>query len=1245
MLAHRTVLARHMAQDGFLVRSSCPRAPRAAWICRLGSPRRIRFALISLMLVGILPAVGTLAANQVVPTGHLTFAERFDSQLDKDGNGMEDLLDAWLAGRASYDDLRRTSVAAPLSAGGPKTGSSSTNDGFQMGVKPAEGGWSAGNLRLICLGASSRGVARAMEAGSRAGICRLLHSLDRFGGVVVVDLDENGLDAFLASSPSGRIMLDRDGVPALADSRIMVGAARVETGMWRLGDDWSSTVAILDSGCDTAHGDLGDFQDDDLDGPPPGVGDTADWYPADLGWSLFEGFKVVGWHDVTDDFPLAVGPWDYHHHGTALASVVAGSGSVDPSYRGISPGGRLTVVKFYDFDQTWHAWAGDFLAACAWALDHREIYRIGTVLTAVNWDVDAGISEAMAAFVSVGLLPVAAMGNFGTDPMGPGFPASLPDVLTVGSVDGAGAVATYSGRGLTASGKPDLLAPGGGLLISGGRIIAADNEPDDSYSGRFGTSLAAAHVAGAVHLLNEALLENGVILPPSRTSALTRSALLKLTAAPVVQAENAAGTGHETLAFPVGPDVARGWGQLRIDAAVQAMLQPLMPGQTQVDTLTLDWDKPVAARRLITSPGIRYLIEVVPSGGLDVVLEVADPRWLDDPATINLVRRRDANGPGGSELTYLRPDHNSWLALVVKRKAGQGTVSLMIREADTFEAQGTAVLLPGLATGAPNAGNVTGFSGPSLVIPSRVAVDLEARSLNTMDSTGNFRPGWPVFVFPHRSSQGGLSQPLVWDLDGIPGDEIVVASDFGSVYFFAGSGAYSEIPLTLNRALTSPVGIETFSGKRRVAVLDKLGTVRVWSHGPVLEGQVDLGHILPLAPAVGSLISGAGESLVVAFADGHVTALNDNLDPLPGWPLDLGIALEVAPVLCDMDDDGLHEIVLPALDTLAGRLTMRVLNANGQPGPGDGTVIPTPEGGSWLAVSPALVAGGYGTGDLRVTFTGLADNGQFGDQAGWVLGQGSLTYGGMAAVVIRPGFRVAASTSQGFLTLDRILLPAPLAWNFQGGSGTEINSLVSIDWSEVLIGSTTLPGACTSWFGPGDEGQPLTLRQPLAPGGRANEVFVRAGALLVPVPGDVTLRLDILDNRVGIMPVPDLNGGATAWVAARGDGRNSGAFPLRQVISAIRRSDPGVGHLVVYPNPGSGLFHFRVKGFGPNPNFRVDIFDLRGRRVQVLDSGAEAGLTRWDGTDRSGRPLAAGTYLAVARGAGRPLVTRVVLTR
>ncbi|PIV81231.1 hypothetical protein COW53_05475, partial [bacterium CG17_big_fil_post_rev_8_21_14_2_50_64_8] len=52
-------------------------------------------------------------------------------------------------------------------------------------------------------------------------------------------------------------------------------------------------------------------------------------------------------------------------------------------------------------------------------MDNAAQYRVRTILCAVNWDEDLGISAAMDAFLAAGLLPVGAMGNQGNDPAGP----------------------------------------------------------------------------------------------------------------------------------------------------------------------------------------------------------------------------------------------------------------------------------------------------------------------------------------------------------------------------------------------------------------------------------------------------------------------------------------------------------------------------------------------------------------------------------------------------------------------------------------------------------------------------------------------------------------------------------------------------------------------------------------------------------------------------------------------------------
>ena len=1155
--------------------------------------------------------------------------------LDQDGNGVEDILDSWQAGRTDWFDLQQRSRHSRLPASGQICQDAA---GFPGSIRPAPGSWSAGRVRLIALGNSRKVLDRAGQAAALAGEFAVIHDLEEFGGIRVISVDQAALLAFLDRDFDGRLFLDRDGLPALVHSRLQVGADQVAAGTWRLGEDWSATVAILDSGCDTAHGDLGDYAQDDVDGPPPAVGDAADWYSAAGGWPLFQGYRVVGWHDVSDDFPAAQGPWDYYYHGTALASVVAGSGDVDPDYRGLNPGGRLTVVKFYDFDGVWHTWAGDFLAACAWTLENRDTYRVRTVLAAVNWEVDLGLSEAMDAFLDAGIVPVAAMGNFGDDPAGPGFPASLPGVLTVGSIDPDGAVSAFSGRGLVGQNKPDLLAPGGG-------VTAADNEPDDSYSMRQGTSLAAAHVAGALYLLEEALVDNGIHLPADRTSALTRMALLRASCARVDQAAEPGGQGSVILPGHDVPDRIRGWGLVRVDAAVRAVLLSLFPGDEQTDTLSLDFQRPVTARRLALEPGVRYLVEAVPQAGLDVDLAVVGSRDLDSDPFGTGIPRENAQGPGVSEFTFYHAGPDDWAFLVVRRVAGSGRVTLRVTEADGFTEQSLAVQLPGKMVSAPNVGHLAGCSGPTIVVPSRVEVDYVARAANVMDSHGISLPGWPVFVFPHSSAQGGLSQPLVWNLDGIDGDEIVFSSEFGSVYFFNRLGAWNREELDFNVPLTTPVGVQEVNGDRRVLVLDRNGTLFSWSWGPVLEFSTDLGYSGPLDPAVGQLAAGPEEELAIAFAGGRVLVVDSSGNTLPGWPVDLGTELETRPVLCDLDEDGLHEIILPDLDQATGILRFFVLTGSGEAGPGNGSVVPAPSGGNWLMISSPVVAGRYGTGDLRVSVSGLVDNGLAGSSARWSLGLGCLQVPGIPVSETLPGLEVRATTSQGVLNLQNALLPTPLAWDFLGGTGTEVATIIGLDWTELLYGLTAIHGSEAAWILPTRMQRPLEGRIPLRPGGSSGSGLTAAGGLLIQLDSEVFLQVRVLDDILGLLPVPKGHGLAPCWSSARADQRNSAAYPLRTVLTPVPGNPVVSGRLAVYPNPGSGRFRFLLEpGEGRMPG-EIRVFDLRGRLVRALASAAGEGLPVWDGLDGNGRRVAAGTYLAQANLKGMRFTTRFVVTR
>ena len=1187
------------------------------------------------MLLGILSAAGAspnsgraLASVPVNPGWH-----------DQDGNGVEDDLDAFLRGQQSWSGLR------VIAAGrGQKILNSSVDTAKgPSSAMPRDGDWAAGRVRIIGLGPLSQTLGPQLSAAdSGTGVCRVVHSSDLFGGFCVLAVDSLGLCDFLTSGPGGSFLLDREGIPALDTSRLLVGADQVAAGGWQLGQDWSGTVAVLDSGCDTAHGDLGDYSDDDLDGPAPAVGDAGDWYAADSIWPLFTGYKVVGWQDVTDDFPLAAGPWDYHHHGTALASVVAGSGAVNEDFRGMAAQGRLVIVKFYDFDQVWHAWAGDFLAAAAWALENRDIYRIRSLLVSVNWEVDAGISAAMTAFLEAGILPVVAMGNFGNSGSGPGYPASSLDVLTVGSVNDAGAVAAYSGRGLPDPIKPDLLAPGGGLLIPSGRITAADNEPNDSYSGRQGTSLAAAHAAGAVYLLGEAMIQNGVSLPADAAGARLIKGLLQTTAAHVSQAESSDGTGMEVLPYGLDPDPIRGWGMLRVDAACEAMFTHLFPGQSQVDNLDEGFSRPVAARRLVLSEGLQYLVEAIPAPGLDISLEVVQVGWLVDSTVAQQILRVDTNGVGTSEFTYFSPESPDWSFLVVKRISGQGTVTLRVMEESPLQAAWSA--LPGNLSGAPNWGHCADQEGLSLVVPSLVQIDDGARSLNLLDTNGVSRQGWPVFIFPPVSSIGGLTQPLVWNLDGVPGDEIVVASDFGTVYFFSPDGTNSKVPLAFNRPLTAPVGVVTAAAQRQVVVLDRNGQFRSWAWGPLLQVDRPLEFVQPLQPAVGQVSTAEGEEIVVAFADGQIMVLDAQGETLPGWPLDLGSELTLPPVLADLDDDGLHEIYVPFLAS-PEILRLRVLMGDGQPGPGDDVQLLPPGGGGWLAVSRPAIAGSVLGGDLRLVVAGVGNNGLTGQEASMFLGRAGLRSGGVPFLALLRDFQVDASTSQGYLDLLGAIIPPPIAWKRLGELNSDPAFLASLRWQEIIYGVTSIPGSLTAQFSPLVGGPPMSAREPLGPGGRAGDPVASAGVMVLPLGDGIHCLVEIINDELGIRSLTAGQEVSPIWSTARADGRNSGAAPLSSDVTSAAVQPHAQFYLQVKPNPGADRFVFRLAGSRPCQDSSLDIFDLRGRRVRQLMIPAGGQAQSWDGRNGRGQRVGAGVYLVRVRQGAMSAVTRVMVTR
>lgn len=186
----------------------------------------------------------------------------------------------------------------------------------------------------------------------------------------------------------------------------------------------------------------------------------------------------------------------FHGHGTAMASLIAGS---DGQVGGISPGTTILDVRVADPQGNSNT-----------ALLAEGIMRaVGAGAQVINISLGSMqsspvLEQAVQHALARGVVIVAAAGNEQANALS--FPAGLPGVVSVGAVDATGTQAWFSnsGRGLT------LAAPGVGIVsaYADGKLVIGS-----------GTSQAAAIVSGtAAYLLGKGY--QGVNVP----TVLARSA-------------------------------------------------------------------------------------------------------------------------------------------------------------------------------------------------------------------------------------------------------------------------------------------------------------------------------------------------------------------------------------------------------------------------------------------------------------------------------------------------------------------------------------------------------------------------------------------------------------------------------------------------------------------------------------------------------------------------------------------------
>ncbi len=332
--------------------------------------------------------------------------------------------------------------------------------------------------------------------------------------------------------------------------------------LWDMGHSGAgAVVAVLDSGVDLAHRDLGPSWRGNYDGP-----DGVSW---------FDPYQIS---DLPTDLISLADPMDPDSqlgHGTAVTGIIV-AGDEFGLPLGMAPESRWIAARIFGPDNVTSP--SRIIEALGWTLDPNGDGNTADAADIVNnsWGLSAQgecvetYRGAIQVLKTAGVAVVAAAGNVdtGPNPFTSESPANYPEVTAVGATDDENRVTDFSARGPSACDEgiyPQLVAPG--IMITTTNATATSN-----YVTVAGTSFSAAHLSGALALLRGAF--------PDVDMAIIEDALLV----------SAVDLGLS------GPDNSYGHGLIDVPAAYDYLLTPVLAAPTNgamVDgpEVTLRWEQ------------------------------------------------------------------------------------------------------------------------------------------------------------------------------------------------------------------------------------------------------------------------------------------------------------------------------------------------------------------------------------------------------------------------------------------------------------------------------------------------------------------------------------------------------------------------------------------------------------------------------------------------------------------------------
>ncbi|WP_113699636.1 S8 family serine peptidase [Nonomuraea lactucae] len=326
----------------------------------------------------------------------------------------------------------------------------------------------------------------------------------------------------------------------------------------------------------------------------------------------------------------ASGVTDTVGHGTHVAGIVAGGGGGPKS---VAPDADLLIGKVCDSRVCDDS---AIIAGMEWAAGRAKVINMSLGTDAPSDGTDPMSQAVNRLTATTGSLFVIAAGNAGRSGA-IGSPGAADSALTVGSVDGADRLSSFSSRGPRAGDqavKPDLTAPGERIAAARAAGTSLGDPVNDLYTRLSGTSMATPHVAGAAALL----LQRHPDWTPARVKAV-----LTGSAAPASGVSSYdQGSGRLDLARAVRQQVTPRQGSVTF--GLLAWPYRDLPDLTRTVTYVNDGDAPVTLRLALDAPGLSDAVSVGASSVTVPAHGTADVPLVLDPGAVTRA------GPAGGRL-------------------------------------------------------------------------------------------------------------------------------------------------------------------------------------------------------------------------------------------------------------------------------------------------------------------------------------------------------------------------------------------------------------------------------------------------------------------------------------------------------------------------------------------------------------------------------------------------------------------